>query len=708
VPIHIKEIRVESLGPLKNFNLNPGMVTLVYGHNEQGKTYLVEFLIRSLFKKNGFDDLRVTGTRGEVRLVGIGVDPWVCSPKNSRKLDDLITRGTGGSMPPSLSRLLVVRGGELAISHGIPGGVDRAILQEYLSNESFLDKVQANISGVIQSAQLGPNGEITGKNNGEVKTRAFLRSEIDRLDGLFARLQEAYSGGERSSLQIRLEEAREKFAQMENARRHYVWKLDQEIKALEQERARMSQEVINRFENSLNIYWEKLAFIEGHEKNLRDKESECVNYPWLVEAIEVYKSMSPDLPNRPSLFYLVGVGLALVGAIAASFLNYPYMTFIAVAIASAMGWYYLNLIRNSVARVTDVKEKDRIGNEFSDRFGIKFSGLPIMEELRKKLEPVDVAAELLKGDLEKERQTLHTCKQSIDDFFVQFLGKTFSESEWQAQMVALKSSLEKVESRLSQAQREFDRLNVDPSLFLEEDPGVKFDARSQLMLNNEVDHLIKELQDKTYALENLKQEVAIQVGDEHTTDWEVLIEKLKAKRQDLSQKYREITGRIAAGILVNGALATFRQKEDQRIQEGLQSSLVTEPLLQLTGRYTQIDLAGDQLAVSDAYGAFPLKELSTGAQEQVLLALRIGFAKKLMGQDALFLILDDAFQHSDWQRRERMVDEMISLARQNWQIIYFSMDDHIRSLFEERVRPALGEGYCYKELISSTVENTVG
>jgi energy-coupling factor transporter ATP-binding protein EcfA2 len=92
VPIHIKEIRVESLGPLKNLNLNPGMVTLVYGHNEQGKTYLVEFLIRSLFKKNGFDDLRVTGTRGEVRLVGIGVDPWVCSPKNSRKLDDLITR----------------------------------------------------------------------------------------------------------------------------------------------------------------------------------------------------------------------------------------------------------------------------------------------------------------------------------------------------------------------------------------------------------------------------------------------------------------------------------------------------------------------------------------------------------------------------------------------------------------------------------------
>ena len=90
--------------------------------------------------------------------------------------------------------------------------------------------------------------------------------------------------------------------------------------------------------------------------------------------------------------------------------------------------------------------------------------------------------------------------------------------------------------------------------------------------------------------------------------------------------------------------------------------------------------------------------MSTGAQEQILLALRIGFARKWMEQNALFLILDDAFQHSDWERRVRLVDEMVSLAQQGWQIIYFSMDDHIRKLFEDRVKPVLGNQYRYREL----------
>jgi len=53
-----------------------------------------------------------------------------------------------------------------------------------------------------------------------------------------------------------------------------------------------------------------------------------------------------------------------------------------------------------------------------------------------------------------------------------------------------------------------------------------------------------------------------------------------------------------------------------------------------------------------------------------------------MQQDSLFLIFDDAFQYSDWQRRKLLVEKAAGLAQQGWQIIYFSMDDHIRDLFE--------------------------
>jgi uncharacterized protein YhaN len=65
-----------------------------------------------------------------------------------------------------------------------------------------------------------------------------------------------------------------------------------------------------------------------------------------------------------------------------------------------------------------------------------------------------------------------------------------------------------------------------------------------------------------------------------------------------------------------------------------------------------------------------------------MLALRIGFASKVLKQDTLFLILDDAFQHSDWDKRKILVNKLADIAAGGWQIIYFSMDNHIRELFD--------------------------
>ena len=76
-----------------------------------------------------------------------------------------------------------------------------------------------------------------------------------------------------------------------------------------------------------------------------------------------------------------------------------------------------------------------------------------------------------------------------------------------------------------------------------------------------------------------------------------------------------------------------------------------------------------------------------------MLALRIGIASHVLSERKMFLILDDAFQHSDWERRAWLVDEMVDLANIGWQIIYFSMDDHIKRLFEERIKPVLKDEY---------------
>ncbi len=82
----------------------------------------------------------------------------------------------------------------------------------------------------------------------------------------------------------------------------------------------------------------------------------------------------------------------------------------------------------------------------------------------------------------------------------------------------------------------------------------------------------------------------------------------------------------------------------------------------------------------------------------MLLALRMGFASRLAGGEPLFLILDDAFQHSDWERRERLVREVVALAETGWQISYLTMDDHLRDLFVEAGEQDFGEDFRFFQI----------
>ena len=101
----------------------------------------------------------------------------------------------------------------------------------------------------------------------------------------------------------------------------------------------------------------------------------------------------------------------------------------------------------------------------------------------------------------------------------------------------------------------------------------------------------------------------------------------------------------------------------------------------------------EYLKVSDDIQDFYLKDLSTGVQEQIMLALRIGFSSQLLKKESMFLILDDAFQHSDWPKREILINKLADVAKNGWQIIYFTMDDHIKDCFDKIGSSKLNNDY---------------
>jgi uncharacterized protein YhaN len=189
-----------------------------------------------------------------------------------------------------------------------------------------------------------------------------------------------------------------------------------------------------------------------------------------------------------------------------------------------------------------------------------------------------------------------------------------------------------------------------------------------------------------------------ETGNEISIKWEDLLFNLRSITEEKQMEYRAQTARLVAMIGVNQILKQIEKEEDLKIQQDINTPEVTALIHSITGSYQSLELINDQVYVSDPYSQYSLSNLSTGAKEQILFALRMGMALNLTGGDPLFLILDDAFQHSDWNRREILVKSIIDLTKMGWQITYLTMDDHIRDLFLKFGKGKLKNKFTFIEL----------
>ena len=187
---------------------------------------------------------------------------------------------------------------------------------------------------------------------------------------------------------------------------------------------------------------------------------------------------------------------------------------------------------------------------------------------------------------------------------------------------------------------------------------------------------------------------------DNAAGWEELLNGLRTRREEVVKKSRLLTAEIIGKILVYRVVDEQRDQENDHIRQGLESSSIAKALEHFSGRYRNFHLTEqEQLEVEDASGKqFPVSMLSTGAREQVFLSLRIGFASRALGERTGFLLLDDAFQHSDWKRRAGLVQQCLALVKQGWQVFYFAMDDHLRDLFQQ-AGESLGDQFQTRELV---------
>jgi len=689
--IRIKELNVKNLGPIKKLNLVLKSINLIYGDNERGKSYLVEFLIRSLFKTAGWKLRKKTGS-GKVLVEGLDDKIIGFSPSKSVKIEDFLSEKYVG-LPPDFSKLLIFRSTNVEL--GEEKESDKIMLRRFLSHKEIFDKIKDNISKTIIDSKID-GYKIEGAKRAEIQRREDLMKDMCLIDELFQEIENKYMGGERRNLEDEKKELKNRFDKLEKAKRHISYKISKEIESLEKKATQVDEKSINyllKQISNLNIAIKKY---ENKKEDLNILLESTGNYKWLKSAISEYEKYNfEEITEKPNIWYTIFFALIFALTVAFTVLKSQVGIIISLLGLAGIVWMYKRRYDKFLADTGKRAEILNLKNEFKERFNEKLKNLAIMNEKIKNMEDDYNKREVIQGQLKDEKSEIDNTKLKIEEEIKGLLGKGIGMDEWMEELEKKLEERRGLKEQISDKNVELARLNVEESDYIKEKQEVEYNKDEYIEVKEDLEKIKESISKKEEELKTLKHSICKHTKDNFSIEWTELIKNLADKHNEVLSEYKNLTAEIIGKKYVSEIIEELYKEEDEKIKDALESEIISNMLPQVTTHYEKISLTDDRMIISDTYNDFPVESISDGAKEQVFLALRIGLAKHWFKKDELFLIFDDAFLHSDYNRRPLLLDKLIELANSGWQIICFTFDDNIRNLIDKKVKKLKGEYRFY-------------
>jgi len=719
--IRIERIQVNRDGPLQDdFLLEPASFNLVFGRNETGKTYLVEAIIKMLFgvgKHSPFKGiLRPWEARGAIRIAGlpgcVEAVSFAPSPGEGEQFGSYF-EGSGTVLPPDFAKLLVVRAGETHLSGSAGDGVGEDILKNCLSGEGLLDELEGRILATIQSAEISDD-DIVGHNKGPLRDRAQSIAEREALEELLERVNQRSFGDARSLAQAKVEKE-EELAHLDLAKRYHANCLQEQVDDLERSIGQLpGEQDLGVIEGHLRSFREKVSRRQEETERLAAMAPKIENLSWVSQAIPLYADLigrdDEDKDSSRPLFLVLAL-FAFADVVACGFFGQLWGLGLGAIFAVIFGWLYLRRRpREDVPKPGEVAELERLQTDYESRFGETLANLPVIRAREKKLTAEGQRADVLRENLRTLESEISSARQEVESAFRRFAEQGVPEEHWDEQLASWRRERQELDKRRGQVERQLVALQVPPDRYLADNPELEWNSARAKELTDEISGIELRISEEEDDAHQLRADVA-GVADLSVTDpWSKLLDGLERKRREVARTYKEQTAEIIGKKCVHLALAEASQGESERIANNLLDPRLNADLLAVTGSYDKLRRSGDGILRlrNQREDEFDLSMLSTGAKEQVMLALRVAFASKVLGDAKAFLILDDAFQHADWDRREAMVDHTLQLVKdRGWQVFYFTMDNHLRDLFRDRAAAILPEDHRMVDLAGQTGNQSV-
>jgi recombinational DNA repair ATPase RecF len=699
MPIRIETIKINQAGPLKqNFIFKPGDLNLIYGPNETGKSYLLEAIISLLFKtgsRSAADwQLRDWDYSGNIQVSGLGDSLETFTMRSRKKLEDYWQEQSG--LPQDFSKLLVIKEGEsMLFDYGEPS---RTFLKNYLSGEGLLDGIQEGVPITVQNAEIA-DGIIKGNNQGEIRQQREWLKKRNELKKLLSQAQTQYASGRLSELEETKLGLEGKIETLEKAKKYHAFVLSQQIHGLRQEAASLpNEELLTSLSSKISVYAREKTKLESDQVEAQKLGGSKEKYDWAEKARGVYIQATSKIAAKPSWFLFWFSIALLAGGLASGIMGFEPGLIAGCGLATLLLVYYFFKLRKVMNTVGSSREIELVKKEFQQKFGSEFCGLTTIDVAIGQLSKSYNRFEILQEGIREGEVALKQQTGEINSELREYCGEEVLPEEWEESTRRLRRELREKTDLINEKNNALIRLGVREEHFLADDPGIEWSTESYSQLKEQDNQLHEQIIQERDNLRNLQQQIASTTGS-GSDNFVELFDQLQDLYEDTNAEYLQKTAGILAGITVNQVVKEFKLEEDKRIAEGLASSELAKPLYEITSHYNGMVYDADEgliLLTEDGYH-YPLDMLSTGAREQVFIAMRVGFAQIAMKNQTAFMILDDAFQHSDWRRRTNLVECIAELATSSWQIFYFTMDDHIRDLVKRASEKFKGD-FKYLEL----------
>ena len=696
--VHLHSIEINSAGPITSFQTELSPLTLVYALNERGKTTIVENLVACLFtqRKDGMQLRRDFIGAARVTVRGISKKPVVFSSHagKKRKIDDLIET-LQWPLPPSLFDLLVVKGAELEILRQ-QGGLTRSYLKSLMTRERLYETLQQRLPGEIGYTEFERGVLIPKRRIGAYKTYEGFQSRLSSLETI---AQQFYSSLSRTELLAGLSRRgalKREQEQLQLAKRHSAYLLHRSTVRLAAELDRFdeqqAEDLADTVKEALRIKAE-LAEIE-QESHRREQTAEDLR--WLEEVRRRYQQVSGSRKNALQAISFLAAGLTLLGTLAAYFF---IPTLLPPLLIGTLLCFCLTLLSTFVLRRGGSPEALRseireLRAAFGKRFGTPLSTSADFDLVKSRLDREMGKAEGTEKRYSSARGALQKLQQRIGELLRGADRIQVPDAQWEQLAQELKNKTRQLRIDYNLAKQRLGDLGVDEVDYLEQAATVTYSRRREEEIAGELEQLGSAIREQQERGRELREQLIEHVGRETalSESIEVLAGAIEEKKQEYRRQLRETLAQMIAGHVLNDVLESFRKLEDRQLQSALNDPRITELIKKFSaGRYEAASLEEDGLLIENETESYALQQMSSGAREQVLLALRMGLASVLCGRKNLFLILDDAFQYSDWQRREQLVRQAVQIVQSGWQVIYLTMDDDIRDRFR-RAAEALEKG----------------